>query len=202
MPQARNNIQRHYPRSARIELVRWWEIEGLAPSRLLARAAERWPDLPRIHASTWQAWRESPEYAVIRDRVLAEQTERERLSELFRAAGGADALGEISDAAAYALAAKVMRLAEDSEDAREIGALMRTVREAKTLATRDIQERCEARIRALAEAHATETAELRAAIAQREAEIADLQARLANSADRPGLRPETIDEIERRLHLL
>jgi hypothetical protein len=191
----RNNIQRHYPRSARIELVRWREVEGLAPNRLLARAAERWPDLPRIHASTWQAWRESPEYQTIRDRVLSEQAERERLGELFRAAGGADALGEISDAAAYALAAKVMRLAEDSEDAREIGALMRTVREAKTLATRDIQERCEARIRALSEGHAAETADLRAT-------IADLEAKLAASVERPGLRPETIDEIERRLHLL
>lgn len=195
MPDPRNNIQCHYPRATRIELVRWREVEGLSLRSLANRTAERWPDLPRIHATTWKAWQESPEYQVLRGLVLGEQAERERLSDLFRAAGGTDALEDISDAAAYALAAKAMQMASDTDDAREIGSLMRTVREAKSLATQEIRERYEAKLRALGTEYA-------AAIAQRDAEIQRLRTQLAANPAPSGLRPETLDEIERRIGLL
>lgn len=193
MPNPRNNIQCHYSRAARIELVRWREVEGLSPRSLSLRAVERWPDLPRIHATTWGAWQATPEYQVLRDLIRGEQAERERLSDLFRAAGGAEALEDISDAAAYALAAKAMHLADGTDDAREIGSLMRTVREAKSLASQEIRERYEAKLRALEAEHA-------AAIAQRDAEIARLHDQLGR--DSSGLRPETLSEIERRIGLL
>ncbi|MBT7162254.1 MAG: hypothetical protein HN904_05710 [Victivallales bacterium] len=196
MPTPRSNIQRHYSRAARILFVRWREIEALPIRVISARAAERWPELPAVHPTTWRAWQGSDEYGELSALVLGEQAERERLSDLFRAAGGSAALGDVSDAAAYALAAKAVRLVEDIDDPRQLGPLMRTVREAKTLATQELRDDCEKRLRTLAGEHA-------AALAQRDAEIADLRAQLADPpGSRSGLRPETIQELERRMKLL
>ena len=116
--------------------------------------------------------------------------------DLFRAAGGSAALADVSDAAAYALAAKAVRLVEQIDDPRQLGPLMRTVREAKSLAMQELRDDCEERLR-------TQLAEHAAVLAQRDAEVAELRAKLAGPpGSRSGLRPETIQELERRMKLL
>lgn len=191
----RNNISQRYPRSARMQLVRWREIEGLPPAACRRQAAQLWPDLPAIHDRTWASWTTSEDYRSIRALVTGEQAERERMSDLLWAAGGDSALSDVATAASYALASRAMALAPDLDDVAEIRRLMSAALDARRIAAEQTKAEYESRIRALETEHAAETAELRAT-------IADLQARFAKSAEQPGLRPETIDEIERRLHLL
>lgn len=175
MAEQRNNIARYYPRAAKLALVRWRELEGLPPIRCKERARAQWPDLPAIHGTTWMHWRQSAEYAALLGLVTGEQGERDRLAELFHAAGGTDALADVADAAAYALAAKAMRIADGAEDAGEIRSLMQTVQAARRQAADQVQATCEARIEEMEERHAAEIAHLKAEIAGRDEAIAALK---------------------------
>lgn len=178
MAEQRNNIARWYPRAAKLALVRWRELDGLPPIRVKERARTQWPDLPAIHGTTWMQWRKSTEYAELLALVSGEQTERDRLAELFHAAGGTEALADVADAAAYALAAKAMRIAEGVEDAGEIRSLMQTVQAARRQAADQVQAACDAKIAELEERHAAELGQLRAEIAGRDEAIAALKAEI------------------------
>lgn len=149
MAEQRNNIYREYPRAAKLQLVRWREVDGLPQGRIIERAAAQWPDLPKIHSSTWRAWADSDDYADLLALVTGEQREREKLSELFAAAGGADALGDVARAAAYTLAAKAMAVTADASSAREIRQLMATTLDASRIAADEIREEYETRIEAI-----------------------------------------------------
>jgi hypothetical protein len=199
MPIPFSNILRHYSRAARFEIVRWREVEGLATEDAIARAGERWPELPAVEPEGWRAWQASSEYLSFADQVRREQAERERLSDTYCAAGGLEALAEITDSAAYVLAAKAIRLAEETDDPRQLGPLMRTIREAKGVVDENLRERHERQLRDQAAEYHAAIADLQEQIAERDAEIARLSGKRNDS---PGLRPETIAEMERRLRLL
>ena len=211
MAEQRNNIARYYPRAAKLALVRWRDVDGLPPIRVKERARAAWPALPVIHGTTWQHWRASAEYAELLRLVTGEQAERERLSELFQAAGGPEALADVADAAAYALAAKAMRIADGAEDAREVRSLMQTVRDARRQSADQVQEACTARIEALQEQHAAEIATLQATIAGRDEAIAQLTAALQAAGIDPdtepaqkggGLSAAALHQIEEQARLL
>jgi len=175
MAEQRNNIARYYPRAAKLALVRWREIEGLPPIRCKEKASEQWPELPRIHGTTWQHWRQSAEYAELLRLVTGEQAERDRLAELFHAAGGPAALSDLADAAAYALAAKAMRIADGAEDAGEVRSLMATVQDARRQVAQQVRQECDARVAAAEREHEAEVAELQVRLRELEEEVARLR---------------------------
>ena len=164
----RNNISQHYPRAVKLQLVRWREIDGIPQTKILDRAHQRWPELPRIHNSTWRSWAPTAEYIGIRSMVCEEQAEREQMSDLFQAAGGEEAIGDIANAATYALAVRAVKLAESADDASEVRKLMATAKEARDVAAEETREQYEERIQAIEQEHT-------AAMAEKEAQIAQLR---------------------------
>lgn len=198
----RNHISTSYPRAAKIDLIRWREVDGVPQGRAIARCAERYPDLPAIHGTTWLAWTATAEYRDLRALVTGEQAERERMSDLYQAAGGDDALADVATAASYALASRAMALAPGLDDVAEIRRLMAAVADARKIAAEQTREHCEAQIAAIETDHAQEIAALHAQLADRDATLAALREQLSGAADGRGLTPESIDEIERRLRLL
>jgi hypothetical protein len=176
MAEQRNNIARYYPRAAKLALVRWREVEGVPPVRCKEKAASQWPELPKIHGTTWMHWRKSAEYSELLRLVTGEQGERDRLAELFHAAGGPAALADVADAAAYALAAKAMRIADGAEDAGEVRSLMATVQDARRQVAQQVRQECEERFEAAEKEHEMETAGLHVRIRELEGEVAALKA--------------------------
>ncbi|MBT3289578.1 MAG: hypothetical protein HN380_19695 [Victivallales bacterium] len=164
----RNNISQHYPRAAKLQLVRWREIDGIPQTKILDRAHQRWPELPRIHNSTWRSWAPTAEYLGIRSMVCEEQAEREQMSDLFQAAGGEEALSDVTTAASYSLAARAMKLAKGADDAAEIRKLMAAIKDARAVAAEETREQYEERIQAIEQEHT-------AAMAEKEAQIAQLR---------------------------
>jgi hypothetical protein len=175
----RNNISQHYPRAARIQLVRWREIDGITQTKIEDLAAKRWPGLPRIHTSTWRAWSKTAKYLGLRSLVCEEQDEREQMSDLFQAAGGDEALSDVTTAASYSLAARAMKLAKSSDDAAEIRKLMGTIKDARIVAAEETREHYEERIQAIEAEHLSEVASLQSTIAFRDEQITRLNEVLA-----------------------
>lgn len=158
----RNNIATRFPRQAKLQLVRWREIDGLMPGEIKTRAADRWPELPAVHSSSWRSWSRGTEYADLRAMVCDEERKRTELTKLFEAAGGPNALSDVADSAAYALAAKAMEAAGDDVSVKEIRTLMATVRDAKSVAADKIREEYDERIRAIEDERAAAAAQLQA----------------------------------------
>jgi uncharacterized protein YecT (DUF1311 family) len=185
MAEPRNNIYRHYNRAQKLRMIRWREMDGLPQSEIILRAAAEWPDLPRIHSTTWGTWRKCDEYRDLLAAVVGEQRKNDLRGEMLHAAGGPGALADAAKAAAFALAQRAMENVQEADSAKEIRALMQTVCDAQKIADSALRDKYEARIAKLAAAHAVEVEDLaehikgqQAIIAKRDAEIAELQAQL------------------------
>jgi len=186
----RNNIAMYYGRPEKCELVRLREVRGWAPGEIRKWAAREWPDKPAIHSRTWTAWSKSDDYRDLAAKVLGEQRERDEMTEILDAAGGTDALGDVSKAAAYALACKATRIAASAEDAREIRSLMATAMDASELAADRVREQLEAK-------HAAEIEHKDAEIARLANEAGKLREKLQRATAALSARTETVDPAER-----
>jgi hypothetical protein len=69
MAMQRNNIATRFSRERKAALVRWREVDGMMPGEIAARAGREWPELPRIHGTTWQTWAKGAEYKELRGLV-------------------------------------------------------------------------------------------------------------------------------------
>lgn len=130
----RNNIVKRYPRTAKIQLVRWAEIgvDGvvLTPTEISDRAAEAWPELPRIHGTTWKAWHASAEYMRLRDLVCNEQQRNAFLDDEFLAVGGEEAFDDFLATAMYNVSRTMVSDAQDADNYKAKRAAMQTLRDA------------------------------------------------------------------------
>jgi len=171
---ARNNIARRFPRSAKIQLVRWAEVgvDGvvLTPSEISTRAADTWPDLPAIHSRTWKAWAGSAEYSRIRDLVCEEDRRNTFLLDEYQAAGADEGMDSMLNAASYALACKAASGAADADDYKELRALMQTIRDAQRMRSEALEAERNDAIAVLEREHDAQCAEYEVRIRSLEAD--------------------------------
>ncbi len=198
----RNHIAMHYPCRAKAALVRWREIDGLTPGEIRARAASEWPDLPRIHASTWLAWSRSQEYRELRGAVLEERGRNARLDRMWTAVrdGAAD---DVAAATLYLLLHRAYELAETGRaDVRELRNLVSAVSEARRAEIARVKAETDRTLRELRGKHAGE-------IAEKDAEIARLRSVLeaagidpdAEKAGGKRITDEDLEKIRQRVGL-
>ncbi|MFA5635043.1 MAG: hypothetical protein WC977_03970 [Anaerovoracaceae bacterium] len=202
----RNNIATRFGRERKAALVRWREIEGLMPGEIAARAAEQWPELPRIHSRTWERWHASAEYRELRRLVVdyeAELSEDRALAAVLNDGRGPEAL---ADLVVMDVVKALRRQTRDEglTDLRDLASvtralspiLRRQVDEAKLAADRRLEEAKTAHAAELAEA-AAKLADAHDYSAELEAEIEKLNVRLArkDGAVDPVRRSEVIEAV-------
>lgn len=209
----RNNVATRYPREAKARLVRWREIEGLMPGEIAARAHTEWPDLPRIHAGTWQRWAASREYRELRDLVVPYEQDLSEDRVLAAALNDGRGPEALADLVVMDVVRELRRQTRDGgiSDLRDLAAvtrslspiLRRQVDEAKLAADRRIGE--------MRDEHAAALAARDATIAELRGEIERLRGALAAAGIDPdadserkgeGLSPAALRQIEEKAKLL
>lgn len=179
MAKARNNIER-LPAKLRIQIARWM-LNSIGYDEIRRRVADAEPTAAVVHNSSFRAFAKSAEYRELRERMLFEDEQNQKLQQYWHLVNSEDGLDSAVKGTLFLLLRKAHDAAGATLDTKEVASLIRSLTSLQKAETYQDLADSRRRIEAIEAEHAAEVATLQAEIARLRTEIENQKTIIANA---------------------